>query len=421
MATNNPTTVGRWPLLGWAFALTGLAIVEIALLSWVLTALSLATIWVGLPLFTGSALAARSMADRRRLWSGQTMGVIVGRRYRPLPESGWLARFQTVVTDPGTWRDLRWMAVDGTVGITLCVTVVALFCAGVLAIALPVFWPLLPAGSTLDFPLGMQVTTVTEAIAISIPNGLLYLVAWWFATPLLMAGYAKLTSALLGLDSRSQLSERVEELATSRAQAVDQRSSELRRIERDLHDGTQAHLVALGMSLGLAENLLRDNPRASVLVAEAREHNAQAIAELRSLIRGLRPPVLSDRGLPGAVQALAIRMTLNFDIDIEVPCRLSDPIESAAYFSIAEVMSNIVKHANATSATVLGRHAHNRLRVVITDDGQGGATLADGGGLQGIRQRLAAFDGTITLDSPRGGGTTVTIELPCESQAFTSA
>lgn len=414
MAIRIGPTVNRWSLLGWALALTGLGVAELVILTWALTALSLAVVWIGLPLFVSAVLFIRSIADRRRIWAGTTMGVIIGRRYLPVPGHGWVARFRAVGRDPGTWRDIRWLLVDSTLGLTLCLTVVALFVAGALGVIMPAIWTQLPAGAALDFPLGLRVTSVATALYIGVPNGVLYLAAWWWATPWLIRWYAQLTAALLNPDERARLSDRVEELASSRAQTVDQQAAELRRIERDLHDGTQAHLVALGMSLGLAEHLLSDDPRARGLLAEARQHNTEAIAELRALIRGIRPPVLSDRGLNGAVQALAIRIPLDIQVDIDVDGRMPEPIESAAYFSISEILTNTVKHARANRAWVRGHCADDRLHLVIGDNGRGGAALTEDGGLRGIRQRLAAFDGTVTVESPPGGGTTVTIELPCE-------
>jgi signal transduction histidine kinase len=401
------TTPGRWPMLRGAVLLTGLAVAGVALLTWSLTTIAL------IPLFAGAALATRKLASARRRWVTTMTGVTIGESYDPLPEHGWWQRFRVTWADPATWRDLRWLAIDGTVGVALRLASVTLFLAGLLGLALPLVWTQLPESAALDFPFGQRVTDVMSAVVVSMPWGAAYLLGWFVLSPWLTRLDVRLNGWLLRPGERARLSRRVEQLAASRAHGIDERASELRRIERDLHDGAQAHLVALGMSLGLAEQMLAGDPRASKLIAEAREHNAQAIAELRSLIQGIRPPVLSDRGLDGAVRSLAMRIPLQISLDLEVPGRLPEPVESAAYFSIAELLSNVVKHANATSATVRVRHDGQRLLLSVTDDGSGGAIPAQGTGLQGIRERLAAFDGTVRIGAGPGGGTEVAAEIPC--------
>ncbi|WP_326559268.1 sensor histidine kinase [Micromonospora sp. NBC_01796] len=405
---------GRWELLGWAFMMAGLAVAELLLLTWVLTTLTLAAVWIGLPLFVSAVLALRRFADRRRLWAGEKMGVVIGRLYRPVPERGWVMRFQAVAKDPATWRDIRWLFVDCTAGLALCLVPVALFLAGVLGLALPLIWSQLPADAALDFPLGLRVTDVSSALTIAVPNGILYLVGWWWLTPALMRWYARLVELCLRPDERSRLSDRVERLASSRAHSVDHQAAELRRIERDLHDGTQAHLVALGMNLGLAETMLTDDPKVQSLLAEARAHNSQAITELRALVRGIRPPVLSDRGLVGALQALAIRIPMEVEVDIELPARPPEPIESAVYFAVAEALTNAIKHSGATHAWVRGTFVNGTLSFLVGDNGRGGAAPTTGGGLEGIERRLGVFDGTTAVASPPGGGTTIRFDIPCE-------
>jgi signal transduction histidine kinase len=207
----------------------------------------------------------------------------------------------------------------------------------------------------------------------------------------------------------------VSRLTESRTQAVDASAAELRRIERDLHDGAQARLAALGMSIGLAEDLITDDPdQARALLAEARESSGQALAELRDLVRGIYPPVLAERGLDGAVRALALTLPLPVDVGVELPGRAGAPVESAAYFAVAESLANVVKHAGARRAWVRLQHTRDRLLMTVGDDGAGGADPGSGSGLRGIERRLAAFDGTITVTSPAAGPTVVTMELPCE-------
>jgi signal transduction histidine kinase len=206
---------------------------------------------------------------------------------------------------------------------------------------------------------------------------------------------------------------RIEELEESRAGAVDLQETELRRIERDLHDGAQARLVALGMSLGMAEEKLQTDPEsARLLLAEARSDAREALGELRDLARGIRPPILTDRGLEAAIGALAVRSPLPVSLSVDVPERPAGAVETAAYFVVAEALANAIKHAAASAIDITVKTADGRLVAEVVDDGSGGADPA-GGGLTGLRQRVGALDGTLRVTSPAGGPTTVRAELPC--------
>jgi signal transduction histidine kinase len=211
-----------------------------------------------------------------------------------------------------------------------------------------------------------------------------------------------------------RLSSRVQRLSETRTDAVDTAAAELRRVERDLHDGAQARLVALGMSLRAAERLFATSPGAALaMVGEAREMSSRALTELRDLVRGIHPPVLADRGLADAVRALALETPLNIKLDIDLPGRLAAPVESAAYFAVAEVMANAVKHAHARTVDIHMRHDGDALRIAVTDDGVGDADPAKGSGLRGVERRLGTFDGILAVNSPPGGPTIVVIEVPC--------
>jgi signal transduction histidine kinase len=212
----------------------------------------------------------------------------------------------------------------------------------------------------------------------------------------------------------SRLTNRVQRLSETRTDAVDTAAAELRRVERDLHDGAQARLVALGMSLRAAERLFETSPGAALaMIGEAREMSSRALTELRDLVRGIHPPVLADRGLGDAVRALALETPVNAKLDIDLPGRLAPPVESAAYFAVAEVLANAVKHAHARTVDIHMRHDGDALRIAMTDDGVGGADPAKGSGLRGVERRLGTFDGILAVNSPPGGPTIVVIEVPC--------
>ena len=215
-----------------------------------------------------------------------------------------------------------------------------------------------------------------------------------------------------------QLTQRVQTLTRTRSDALDTAAAELRRIERDLHDGAQARMVAVGMSLRAAERLFASNPEAALaLVTEAKESSSRALTELRDLVRGIYPPVLADRGLGDAIRALALDTPLPFVLDVDLPEQVDLPVASAIYFSVAEALANVTKHAHARSVRIALSHAAGMLRAEVTDDGAGGADPAAGTGLAGVERRLATFDGILAVSSPPGGPTIVVIEVPCASSS----
>ena len=238
-----------------------------------------------------------------------------------------------------------------------------------------------------------------------------------------LAGGISLTGRTIVADARayrSRLSARVEQLTQTRAAVIDAAAAEFRRLERDLHDGAQARLVALGINLRTAEKLIKSSPDdAASLVAECREASAKALTELRDLVRGIYPPVLADRGLPDAIRSLALDCPARVVTDISLDGRPPVPVESAVYFAVAEALNNAAKHAEA--GTILVRVSHDgagqqegMLRAEVHDDGIGGADPANGSGLAGMERRLGAFDGILAVSSPAGGPTIVVIEVPCE-------
>jgi signal transduction histidine kinase len=222
-----------------------------------------------------------------------------------------------------------------------------------------------------------------------------------------------------GADLRSrgerELTERVDVLTETRRGALDVQAAELRRIERDLHDGAQARLVALSMQLGRAEEGLADRPEIAALVRQAREEATAANAELRDLARGIAPPVLADRGLAAAAEALGSRSPVPVTVEARLGRRPAPVIESAAYFVVAESLTNVAKHAPGARATVTIGLDRDTLDLIVVDDGPGGADVAAGSGLDGLRRRVAALDGEMEIASPPGGGTRIEVRLPCGS------
>ncbi|MBG0566048.1 sensor histidine kinase [Actinoplanes aureus] len=291
--------------------------------------------------------------------------------------------------------------------------VLALFIGAIGAASVAAFWLALPLGfvgwSTNDWP-----TSVAVALAVVLPAVLV-------AAPWVARGVARVDTAvaraLLGPSRNEALSVRVESLSRSRADIVAATDAERRRIERDLHDGAQQRLVSLALNLGMARANLTDVPEPARQAIEAAHDEAtQALTELREFVRGLHPAVLDDRGLDAALSGIAARAPLPVRLNVTVTSRCSPVVEAIAYFVVSEALTNIARHAGAHRAEVTVERTAGRLRVVITDDGRGGATLdSHGTGLRGLAQRAASVDGTFALHSPPGGPTAITVELPCES------
>jgi signal transduction histidine kinase len=366
---------------------------------------------IGVLLAPESLLAVRRLAGRQRRQAREWSGVTIVTPYRPRPAGatgglrGQLRYCRWLLADPATWRDLLWILVGAPIGIVLGLGPAVFTFIGGWVLGTDLGTLLYGWWNTAPPTAGYQVILLSM-----LPLGLAGLVAG----PRLLEAHARIASALLA-PTRAEMAAQLGRVTESRSQVVDASAAELRRIERDLHDGAQARLVSVGMSIGLAEQLVRDHPDLALsLLAEARASNGQALSELRALVRGIHPPVLAERGLDGAVRALAVSLPLPVDVHAELPGRLPAPVESAAYFAVAEALANVVKHSGANRAWVQLEYDEGRLVAIVGDNGTGGADLAAGGGLRGVEQRLAAFDGVIAVTSPPGGPTLVTMELPCE-------
>ncbi len=292
--------------------------------------------------------------------------------------------------DPANWRDLRFVAI-------LPVT------AGLMA-AVP---PAGVAAAVLGFGGSGFLANGVGLLGVAVALG---------SAPYAWRSLEPVAVRFLRPSAAMTLAERVDELTAQRADTTIAQAAEIRRIERDLHDGAQARLVALGMSLATAEKLMeRDPERARALMREARAGAATSLTELRDLVQGINPPVLNERGLVDAVRAFALDSPLEVRVEADVELRLEPPVESALYFGVVELVTNAVKHAHASRARISLTRKGPDLVVVVEDDGRGGADPRSGGGLDGLRRRLAVFDGTLEITSPAGGPTRARMMVPCAS------
>ncbi|MEU6192936.1 sensor domain-containing protein [Streptomyces sp. NPDC047061] len=339
---------------------------------WVSGVLTLTVI--GIPLLAATLLGARQLGKLERGRARALLGVRV-EEPTPLPWSrrgAGTGRLWMTLKDPVGWRTLLYDFIRLPWGVlTFCLTLVSLF----------VLWPVLP---------------------------------------FIARGLANVDRAMVrGLLSPSdELERRIAELESDRGVVVDTAAADLRRIERDLHDGAQARLVNLAMGLGLAkEKLLEDPDAAAAMVEEAHGEVKLALQELRDLARGIHPAVLTDRGLDAALSSVASRCTVPVQVTADLPSRPAAAIEGIAYFTVSELLQNISKHSGARTASVDVWRADDRLLIQVQDDGRGGASLDGGSGMRGLADRLGAVDGLFVVNSPAGGPTTVTAELPWRDRA----
>ncbi|MEU8794740.1 sensor domain-containing protein [Streptomyces sp. NPDC048643] len=342
-------------LIGFVYVVTMLA-----------TGAGLAVTVVGLPLLAGGLRGSRQLGKAERARARRLLGLRIDEP-SPLPRAGFFGWLWSSLKDPVAWRATLYDFIRLPWGIaTFVVTLVSLF----------VLWPVLPF-------LARGLTNVDRA----------------------------LVRGLLSPDDA--LERRIAELESNRGVVVDAAAADLRRIERDLHDGAQARLVALAMGLGLAkEKLLEDPDAAAVMVDEAHGEVKLALQELRDLARGIHPAVLTDRGLDAALSSVASRCTVPVKVTADLETRPAAAIEGIAYFTVSELLQNVSKHSGARSASVDVWRSDDRLLIQVRDDGHGGAGLDGGTGMAGLADRLGAVDGLFVVDSPEGGPTVVTAELP---------
>ena len=349
-------------------------------------------------------LGVRGLARLTRQLAADWCGVPIPERYTPRPDEAltFTGRLTWLAMDRATWRDL-WWTVASPVACILAALPAVIIAIGLIEFIGPELTREIPPPA---FPGNAAGTLIVLGLAIA-STGVL-------AAPALLRAYGLLARSMLTPDGEAELASRVRQLTQTRAEALDTGAAEIRRIERDLHDGAQARLVAMGMTLDAAGQIIDSNPEAArALVHEARDASVKALAELRALIRGIHPPVLADRGLADAIRALALDSPMRIHLASELTGRPPAPVESAAYFAVSELLANVSKHAEARQTWVDIRHTDEMLRIGVTDNGHGGAEPARGTGLRGIERRLASFDGVVAISSPPGGPTAVTMEIPC--------
>ncbi|MGC0402044.1 signal transduction histidine kinase [Streptomyces sp. SAI-126] len=407
--------LSAWPWRSVGYLLTGAvagAVVLVGVVTLAVAGGALAAVLVGLPLLVMLALSgvvvARTERWRLRLLDGD-----------PLPDphrspaaTGLWAWLTTRLKEQATWRELGYTLLFA--GLlwpldVLAVTVAVLVPASMAAT--PLLMATVGDGREAKVLKQWTVTTWPTAFGVAV-LGLLLLASGLYAMGVVAGARAGLTRLLIA-SRDGELDARVVELSRSRVRLVDAFEAERRRIERDLHDGAQQRLVALTMTLGLARLDAPPGPLADQL-AKAHDEAGRALAELRELIQGIHPKVLADYGLAAAVADAADRSVVPVDVELAVPGRLDQAVESAAYFVVCEALANVAKHSGAGRAEVRGGHSRGRLLLEVRDDGRGGADASAGSGLTGLADRVSVLDGTLTLSSPPGGPTLLRVEFPCE-------
>ncbi|MBO9627385.1 MAG: sensor histidine kinase [Microbacterium sp.] len=312
-----------------------------------------------------------------------------------------------------TARDVLWLLVDGFPAFLVAILIASLPLAALNALAVPFYWYLLPA----DDPVGSPYPVTSWELAWTTPLvGLGYALLSLVLIPAVARLLALVEGWLLAAPSRWRLADRVDALTLSRAAALDAHAAELRRIERDLHDGAQQRLVNVVMMLGIAERALESGADGAVeQLRRAQDAATDALAGLRRTVHDIYPPILDELGLEGALASLTGRSAVPCTLDAAGLGRVPAAVESASYFVVAEALTNVNKHSAATAATVTVGRDGDRLTIAVVDDGDGGAVERPGGGFAGIRRRVEAFEGTMELTSPQGGPTTMRVEMLCGS------
>ena len=329
----------------------------------------------------------------------------------PDPPAQWLRRTWRRVASPVSIKQLGYALLRFPLSVAEAAVAIGLWSLALVLITLPAYNGSLPQGGAVIFGTVLRGPhTAVPAVIIGVP---LLLAAPW-ASYFLALGDAAVARYLLG-PTASDLTARIGELERSRAGVVDAAQAERLRIERDLHDGAQQRLVSLAMELGRARAKFADDPEAArAIIEDAHGQAKEALAELRSLVRGVHPPVLSDRGLDAALSGLAALCPIPVAVRVQIAQRPPPQLEAIAYFVVAEALTNVAKHSRASSAEVDVSRTGDILRIRVQDNGVGGADPA-GQGLAGLARRVAGVDGRLSVDSPAGGPTSIEVQMPCGS------
>jgi signal transduction histidine kinase len=391
-------------------ALLALLYVGIVAIAAVGVALVLAA-GIGILVLAVVALVAFALGYLERARLAAFTGIDVAAPPGPPPPANVLQRF---ILNVRPWKALLYLLLMSIWGLVAGTTVLVGLGGGIATALLPLYSGLLPE-NRIDLPFVAGIP-VAESGWLALTGAVVVLVLVPLVSTLLVKVDVALVRGLLGAGERervAQLSQRVVTLTRSREQAVDSVELERRRIERDLHDGPQQRLVAIAMDLGMARQRLdRDPDGARDLLDKAHASAKEAITEMRQVARGIHPPVLTDRGLDAALSALAARSPVPVQVHVDLPERPSPTIEAIAYFCVSEALTNVAKHSRASTASVDVRPYEGTLLVSVQDNGAGGARLGAGTGLPGLADRVAAVDGRLWVDSPPGGPTRLTVQLP---------
>jgi signal transduction histidine kinase len=369
---------------------------------------------IGLVLLVATLHLARGMAavDRARIRTFLGEEISAPALPTRLPDQTFLSWQRTRATSRAMWKPCLYQFVRLPVMVVVALVAVAVWSVAAALIALPIYVrPTVPGGSNWWFGAGAPPATAVAGLCAG--GVVLLFIAPWVTRALTGIDLA-LARSLLGPSRREDLSTEVARLSVSRARVVDATDAERRRIERDLHDGVQPRLVSLAITLGRARAKFEADPdEANRLLSQAHDSAKVALSDLRDLARGIHPSVLDDRGLDAALSALVAGSPVPVTVEVDLPRRPSRTNEAVAYFFVAEAVTNVAKHAEATQAAVTIRQDGAVMWVVVADDGTGGATATPGGGLAGLTDRLAAVDGTLSVSSPAGGPTRLEAVIPC--------
>ncbi|MFC9628182.1 sensor histidine kinase [Streptomyces mirabilis] len=373
--------------------------------------------FLGIPVLAAALAGVRGFGALERARARGLLGIEVA---APEPlrvrKQGALAWMGAILKSGSAWRHLLYSVVQFPWSVFSFVVALNFWAYGWAMLTYPLWFWLFPVyggqGGLQLYGDGMHRIYLDNPFEITVTALLGLLIT--MATPWIVRALTMVDRVMVaGLLGPSRLASRVVELESDRGVVVDTAAADLRRIERDLHDGAQARLVNLAMGLGLAKEKLTEDPQAAArMVDEAHGEVKTALQELRDLARGIHPAVLTDRGLDAALSSVASRCTVPVQVDVDLPARPAPAIEGIAYFTVSELLQNISKHARATRATVDVWRVENRLMLQVVDDGVGGADVSRGSGLAGLAERLDAVDGVLVVDSPVGGPSRITAELP---------